>query len=700
MERLLDRYVLLLEQLVEAPDSPFAQHSLMDASERELLLESWNATSAEFPERAIHLQFEARVDADPEAIALHFPGEASDGDLELSYAELDQRANRLAHYLRQRGVEPGALVGVCLERSPEMLVSVLATSKCGAAYVPLDPSYPAERIDYMARDAALTHAVTSADLRPLLAGDVQAIVVDEEAASIASQPGTRPDVAVAPSDRIYVIYTSGSTGRPKGVELEHRSVSNFLASMAREPGFSAGERLLAVTTLSFDISVLELLLPLVKGGTVILAPGPVVGAGDRLRELLERVRPDVMQATPATWKMLLLAGWEAGAPGSDRLRVFSGGEALARDLADELLARAKEVWNLYGPTETTIWSAVARVLPDERAIAVGRPIANTRAYVLDKLLQPLPMGATGELWIAGAGLARGYLDRPELTAERFLRDPFVSDSESSGRPTSNGSPSPMRFSRAGEPRMYRTGDLARWVEAAAGDSQGECASGELQCLGRVDNQVKLRGFRIEMGEIEALLSGVAGVRECVAVVREDRPGDQRLTAYCVCDEVVDASVLRAAARESLPAYMVPAAYAFVDALPLTPNGKVDRRALQRLAAPQADAPERGGFTPPKDETEARVAEVWKAVLGVEQVAVTANFFDLGGHSLLLAQVRAELQEVLERELTIIELFQYPTVRLLAQHLGGSDSNRAQRARGKSMAAHRRERMATRRRASK
>jgi len=489
----------------------------------------------------------------------------------------------------------------------------------------------------MVEDSGLVVVVTREESQGLLSDtEVEFVCVDAEAAAIAGQDSARPEVPVTCRDRMYVIYTSGSTGRPKGVELEHRSVSNFLASMAREPGFAPGESLLAVTTLSFDISVLELMLPLVVGGTVMLASKQATADGGTLAALLERLQPSVMQATPATWRMLMLSGWE----GSPDLRIFCGGEALPRELAEELLPMGRELWNLYGPTEATIWSTVSRVASGAGPVSIGRPIANTQIYVLDRNRRPVPIGVTGELWIAGDGLARGYLERPELTAERFVPDPFSNEPGA---------------------RMYVTGDLARWHE-----------DGTLECLGRVDNQVKLRGFRIELGEIESVVAEDELVRQCVSIVREDTPGDQRLVAYYTVEEghngaTVDTEALRARCREKLPAYMVPSAFVELKEFPLTPNAKVDRLALGRMQMSAAAAPAEA-YVAPRNELETVIASVWCAVLGLERVPIHSNFFDLGGHSLLLAQARVRLESELGRKVSVIELFQYPTVSGLAAHL--------------------------------
>ena len=665
VRRMLGHFEVLLEAAVDDPDLRLSQLPIQGAAERKKVLADWNDTACEFSQDPIHVQFEAQVDATPDAVALIYPGAEEEV---LSYRELDRRANRLAHLLAERGVRPETLVGLCLDRSVDMLVAALAIQKAGCAYVPLDPGFPVDRLAYMVEDAKVAVIVTHTDQIGVLPdAGVELVRLDTLGDELAVASPERRDSGVDCHARMYVIYTSGSTGRPKGVELEHRSVSNFLASMRREPGFRAGERLLAVTTLSFDISKLELFMPLLSGGTVIVAPKAATADGEQLAGLLERYRPEVMQATPATWRMLLLNGWE-GAPG---LRIFSGGEALPRDLADDLLQCGQELWNLYGPTEATIWSTVCRVEPAAGPVTIGKPIANTQIYVLDEHGQPAPVGVPGELYIAGDGLARGYLERPELTAERFRPDPFA---DTPGA------------------RMYWTGDLARWLP-----------SGEIECLGRIDNQVKLRGFRIELGEIEAVLTEDPAVHECAVIVREDTPGDQRLFAYYVAeaDAEVDVKVLREGAHDKLPAYMVPGSYVQLDALPLTPNAKVDRLALKRMKAEVEVAAVE--YVAPRNELEGQIAEVWGEMLKLERVNVHTNFFDLGGHSLLLAQLRVKLQQVVDPDVSIIELFQFPTVSGLATHIaerrskqgaGGQAGQRGKR--GSNLAAGRKKLMRRRR----
>ncbi|WP_170066637.1 non-ribosomal peptide synthetase, partial [Streptomyces sparsogenes] len=524
------RFAAFLDAVAADPGRPVTEVAEPTPDERTRVLEEWNDTAADYPSHlCVHQLFADQARRRPDAVAV------ACGDRMLTYRELDERSDRLASELAARGARPGELVGVALSRSPELLVGLLAVLKAGAAYVPLDPVYPPERIAAMADDARLRLVVTESALRPALSGvHADLLLLDEDR----ERPASRC-VPAGPDDLAYVIYTSGSTGRPKGVRIGHRALTNFLCAMARRLGCAEHDRLLAVTTVCFDIAGLELYLPLITGARVEIAPAETAADGFALGALLERTRPTMMQATPATWRMLLTAGW-TGHPG---LKALCGGEALPSDLADELLARAGELWNLYGPTETTIWSTACRVERGDR-VTIGRPLANTRCYVLDRFGEPVPPGKPGELYIGGDGVADGYLGRPELTAERFVKDPFG----------------------PGGTRMYRTGDLVR-----------QLADGRLEYLNRVDSQVKLHGYRIELGEIEHHLRARQGIREAVAVVREDSPGDRRLVAYVVADPgtAPDTAALRDALRGVLPGYMVPAAVVVLDEVPLTHNGKVD-----------------------------------------------------------------------------------------------------------------------------
>jgi surfactin family lipopeptide synthetase A len=531
-------------------------------------------------------------------------------------------------------------VGIAVDRSIDMVVALYGVLKAGGAYVPLDPTYPHDRLAFMASDAGLAVLLTQEHLAPSLEGFAPVVIrLDADWPAVAAESEARPEAAIDPESVAYVIYTSGSTSKPKGVQLPHRALVNFLTTMAREPGITAADRLLAVTSLSFDIAGLELHLPLTAGARVEVASRAATADGEALRRLLADQRITVMQATPSTWRILLDAGWEgrladAADPG---LKILVGGEAVPRDLVDKLAARAGSVWNMYGPTETTIWSCVQRLEAGGGVVPIGRPIGNTQVYVLDAGLAVVPTGAAGELHIGGDGLARGYLKRPELTAERFVESPFG--------------------------RLYKTGDLCRWS-----------ANGAIEFLGRIDHQVKIRGFRIELGEIEAALAPHPAIREGVVVARED-DGDKRLVAYLVLHDGAEAPSpgdLRGFLQEKLPEYMIPSLYVPLAKLPLTANGKVDRKALP---APSGDAGLRdaGAIDAPRDELEAQIVVIWRQVLGVDRVGTNESFFDLGGHSMLAVKMMAEVKKAAGKDVPLVALFTAPTIRKLADLLRGDTS---------------------------
>jgi amino acid adenylation domain-containing protein len=606
VDRMLGHFGRLLEAVTAEPGTSVADLPLLSAGERNQLLVEWNATDRPVPAGLVHEWIAAQAARTPEAVAVTF------GAASLTYRELDRRANGLAwRLLLDLGVGPEVRVGIALERSLEMVVGVLAVLKAGGAYVPLDPSYPAERLAFMVEDSGLATVLRS----PLRVAEA----------------AEAPHAGVGADNAAYVIYTSGSTGRPKGVQISHGALANFLASMAERLGIGARDVLLSVTSLSFDIAGLELYLPLTGGGRIVLASREEAADGQRLQELTAGAT--VLQATPATWRLLLDSRWQGG----EGLKALCGGEALSPSLASSLLERVGALWNCYGPTETTIWSTVEEVVQIAGAVAIGRPIANTEAYVLDRRGAPVPLGAPGELVLGGAGVARGYLGRPDLTAERFVPNPF-------GAPGS---------------RMYRTGDLVRYR-----------ADGALGFLGRIDHQVKLRGFRVELGEVEAVLASHPAVRASAVVALADRREDLRLVAYVVVN--AEASVpgtpaeLRAFLKKALPDSMVPSSFVSLAALPLTPSGKVDRRAL-----PAPDGASLGSgaeLAAPATAVEEVLAEIWRKVLGVTRVGRHDNFFDLGGHSLLLAELRQRLQERFGRELSMVEMFRHATVAAMAEHL--------------------------------
>ncbi|HEX3695824.1 MAG TPA: amino acid adenylation domain-containing protein [Polyangia bacterium] len=599
--RFAGHYQTLLQAAADDPDRSIDTLPILTADQRRTIVTDWNATAAPIPAGCLHEWVAAQAARTPEAVAV------TQDDRALTYGELDRRASALAAHLRTSGLGagPSAVVGIFVERSPEMVVALLGTLKAGAAYLPLDPAYPPERIRFMLEDAAASVIITSRALaEDLPENGARLVRLDESDNWEQAAPGSDAAAPAArPDDLAYVIYTSGSTGRPKGVELPHGALSNFIASMQRQPGMTAADRLLAVTTLSFDIAALEMFLPLSLGATIVLATREEAADGPALLDKLRASRATVLQATPATFRLLLAAGWLPEQ--TPHLKVLCGGEALAPDLARALLERTSSLWNMYGPTETTVWSTCALVT-DADDIVIGRPIANTQVFILGPGNALVPPGTIGELVIGGAGVARGYRGRPELTAERFIANPF---------------------GPAGSGRLYRTGDRAR-----------QRGDGTLECLGRADAQVKVRGFRIELGEIEATLSRHPGVGGVAVAVKDDAAGDRRIVAYVVHapGESPTASELRKFARRELPDHMIPHLFVDLPALPLTANGKIDRRQLPDPLRETARAPAEP--PPPQTPTQIAIAAIWSEALALPRVGLTDNFFDVGGHSLLSMQV--------------------------------------------------------------
>jgi amino acid adenylation domain-containing protein len=616
----VERYLGYLRRVLHAMGADeyaaVAHLPLLPEGERRQVVEGWNATDAAYPDACIHELVQAQVERSPDAVAVVH------GHRSLTYAELNARANRLAHHLRQHGVGPDTRVGICSERRLDMVVALLAVLKAGGAYVPLDPAYPAERLRFMLQDSAPVAVLGDAAARELFPG-LDVPVIDLSASGLwAGRPATDPDpgsVGVRPHHLAYVIYTSGSTGRPKGVMIEHRSSSNFLR-WARDT-FDGGvlQRTLFSTSLNFDLSVFECFAPLVSGASVEVVRDALQppGAGVTL-----------VNTVPSAMKALLQA--DRVPPGVHTVNL--AGEPLRQALVEQIFAATgvERVCNLFGPTETTTYSTWMEMKRDDGfARHIGRPVANTKVYILDGHGAPVPVRVVGEMYIGGAGVARGYLDRPALTAERFVADPF--------------SPWPGA-------RMYRTGDLARWRP-----------DGMIEFLGRNDHQVKVRGFRIELPEIETLLLAHPQVREAVVLAREDAPGDPRLVAYYVGAEAVGAEALRAYLSERMPAFMVPAAYVRLQALPLTPNGKLDRRALP---APEGAAYGTRVYEAPAGEAEELLAGIWSELLGVEQVGRHDNFFRLGGHSLLVVGLIERMRQAgLHADVQV--LFTTPTLAALA-----------------------------------
>jgi amino acid adenylation domain-containing protein len=618
IERLAGHLQRVLEQILAAPQRRVGELQLLGRAEHERLTVEWNRTARAYPhDRCLHELFSEQATRTPGATAVVFE------ERSLSYGELEARSNQLAHWLIERGVGPEVVVGLCLERSLEMVIGLLGILKAGGAYLPLDPDYPPERLAFMLADTAAAAVVTSSQLVSRLPLTPPRLLLDEltEATPMAST--VRPVVRVRAQNLAYVMYTSGSTGRPKGVMVSHDALMNFVTAMDDRIGLRPGEVMAAVTPLSFDIAGLEIYWPLLGGQRVVVLARAVAGDGERLKQALAANGATIMQATPASWALLLRAGWS----GRKELRALCGGETLGSELAARIKKCAGSVWNLYGPTETTIWSASCE-LGNETTVPIGRPLANTRFYVLEESLDPVPVGVGGELYIGGAGLARGYLQRPGLTAERFVADPYGAPGE----------------------RLYRTGDQARWR-----------ADGQLELLGRLDGQVKLRGHRIELGEIEAALLTHPGVSQAAVLVRDAVAGDERLVAYVTGASGTgvrpEASELRAHLQRSLPDYMIPQVFLVLESLPLTANGKLDRKALPSPAGRQTKMEYVAARTP----VETTLVQVWTEVLGLDQIGVHDDFFELGGQSLLATRVAARLRELLAIELPVRALFEAPTI---------------------------------------
>lgn len=622
MEEHKQRFQNLVKTIIAQPDRPISAISLVTPDERHQLLEGWNDTDQHFAEQSWLDLFKRQVELRPDAAAVIFE------ERSLSYAALEKASDDWAAVLHERGIGPGQLVAIGLPRCEKMLIAIIAVLKTGAAYIPLDPADPGERIAGILADGRPSLVLCSASTSTLFPESIPHLMFDREPPARTNSQA--PLKGPAADDTAYVIFTSGSTGQPKGVEIAHGSLLNFLHAMQSELALTCDDRIVAVTTIAFDIATLELFLPLTVGAATVIATRDTVRDPASLSRLIRNNAVSIMQATPSLWRMLLADH----AQDLKGLRPLVGGEALPADLAHMMRALGHPVTNLYGPTETTVWSTCMRLDgADLDSVPIGRPIANTQVYVLDRMLQPVPPGMIGELYIAGAGVAKGYLNKPEMTAERFFANPFLAE---------------------GEGRIYRTGDLARWR-----------ADGVLEYLGRNDHQIKIRGFRVEPGEIEAALMSVEAVRQAVVVLRDDGRKSQQLVAYLVTStaEPIDTSWLSKKLADTVPAHMIPASYVFLDALPLNTNGKIDRKALpapqQRVAT---------DHIAPSTPTELVIAEIWCQILDIESVGINDNFFQLGGDSLAAASMMSALSRQMGGQMTWSQLSEAPTIANLARHL--------------------------------
>ncbi|NEP61923.1 MAG: amino acid adenylation domain-containing protein, partial [Symploca sp. SIO2G7] len=641
--RLLGHLQTVLKEMLQERLCRVEEISLLSTAEKEQLLEYGCSFTDRAPQHCVHRAITEQAKQTPDAVAIIFNGES------LSYGQLNQHANQLAHYLQMQGITAGSLIGLCLKRSVDMVVALLAILKTGCAYVPLDPMYPAARLRQAATDAGLDWVICHQSTDSTVTGPgIKFIDLDQHSTTLAGLPTTEPAEHNSLDALAYVIYTSGSTGTPKGVPIQHRSLSNLLGAMARRLHIKESHTLMAVTTLAFDIAALELFLPLVSGARLLLANDDMVRDSHQLIAHLDAYGVDIMQATPATWRLLINSGWG----GQSGLTILCGGEALDLDLAKRLMSCGEEIWNVYGPTETTIWSGALALSTEQLnggTVPIGHPIDNTQFYVLDPQRQPVPVGVAGELYIGGMGLAQGYWQRPKLTAEKFVESPFDKQQRSRVEETSL-SPFPL------SPTLYKTGDRVRYRE-----------DGTLDYLGRFDQQTKLRGYRIELGEIEAAIAAHPLVTQAVVIVYGDQPENQRLVAYATLTSGSDGKNLPREMRSHLaallPAYMIPAGYQILEAFPLTPNGKVDRKALP---APQQTPDFTDGQ--PGTSLERILAEIWQSLLKLDSVSIHDSFFEVGGHSLLVVNAQSQIRQKLGVEVSLMDLFQYPTLSTLAHHI--------------------------------
>lgn len=585
-----------------------------------------NQTQADYPQETLHALVEKIAGLHPGKEAVRF------GNKALSYRELDTLSGKIASLLVHEGIQPGDRIGLLIDRSEMLPVWLLGILKSGAAYIPLDPDYPASRITYMLENAGAALLVTQKKYSGVFSKPVREVCVEEVYDTI-NQLNKDPLAGRGSShDLAYILYTSGSTGKPKGVMVEHRSVVNLLWHLHITGIFSAADSLLAITTISFDIAVLEMFLPLIAGGRLVVTDNKVSRDGNALLQLLQKEQISIMQATPVTWKIMLAAGWQEPLP----LTILCCGEPLPMDLARKLLLRCARLYNYYGPTETTIYSTGTRITEQDTVITIGRPVANTQVYILDEHMQETAAGEEGELYIGGDGVARGYMNQPDLTAERFTD-------------STHG-------------KLFRTGDLGKWTE-----------DGDIYLFGRADHQIKIRGFRIEPGEIEACLLGLPGIRDAVVIAREDIPGNKILVAYIIPVHGGEEQVAnwRKMLQQSLPDYMVPHEYVLLDHFPLTPNGKTDRKALPRPVK-KSSAVDSHVYT----DTERIVAGIWKETLETDTIGIDDDFFDAGGHSLIAVEIMCRLEEATGKRLPIAALFEAPTIRLLSRFIESEDAHTA------------------------
>ncbi len=627
IERMASHLRVLLEESISSPHLPITSLNILTEKEKKQFKEEYSSVHTEFPhEKTTDQLFEEQVKRTSYDCALIWQKKT------MIYQELNAKANQLAHFLvEELGISPkeNSLIGICLEHSFELVICTLAVWKTGCGYLPLDPDLPKSRLSFMTEDASCILILSEEKHQETLSSFSQRTIwIDTQWSKVELFSEKNLEIAKNSKNSAYAIYTSGSTGKPKGVKISHRSLINFMISMERELEFSSDDTILAIATFSFDISLLELFLPLLVGAKVVLGSKEISMDGKLLSKCIEENGVTKVQGTPTTWRILLAKGWK----GSQSLTILCGGENLPEDLAKELLSCGKEVWNLYGPTETTVWSSLGK-LKNPKEISVGRTISNMHYYISSAHNQLQPMGIPGEIYIGGEGVAQEYLNLPELSQEKFIKNPF------------------QEYSSLWK-TVYKTGDIARRLP-----------NGEIEILGRKDHQVKIRGFRVELGEIEAVILENAQIKEAVVMLREDEVLGSHLVAYFVGNE--DTIALQDALQKKLPAYMIPSRFVNLLELPLTPSGKIDRKTLGLI---ELKAHLRVNWEEPKTEIEIKLVQIWQQVLQVEPIGVYDNFFFLGGHSFLALQIIARIEEEMELELPLIALFEAPTVKNLAQYI--------------------------------
>lgn len=623
MNLFIQNYLKLLDDISSNSSKKILELEVVSASEIEEQ-KRFNNTSEEIPPHLLHqLAGVTQKNASKKAVIMK--------DGALNYSDLDTQSNQLAHYLISQGVKPNDTVGICIDRSFAMIIGVHAILKSGAAYLPIDPLFPEDRKKYMLEDSGAKFLITQENYISAFSRiPVTSFCFKEILPHFKEKDINTPNVQIDKDNIAYIIYTSGSTGNPKGVKVHHEAVVNLIISMAKEPGFNSEDVLLAITTLSFDISILELFLPLYKGGSIVLAEADDIHDPEKLIWLMAKFNVNVIQATPATWNMLLRGGWA----GNRNLKALSGGEAISGKLVEQLLPRVKELWNMYGPTETTVWSTCYQITSNDKPVLVGKPILNTSVYILSDNKKIVPIGVTGELCIGGLGVSKGYHNREDLTKKKFIEGPDKTV-------------------------IYCTGDIGRFK-----------VDGNIELFGRIDNQIKLRGNRIEPGEIETGLCKINGIKEAVVKVQKLSDIDERLVAFLLVDNSFSGTkeTIISNLKVYFPNYMIPVAFKNMDKFPLTPNGKTDRESLTMTSA-DFDSGEKD---PPKikipNKLEKKIQEIWKNELKISNIGLNDNFFEIGGNSVLLIHLSNKINQALGKKIDIIKYFQYPTIKSFCSHL--------------------------------